>query len=90
MQEGLVLEPMHTMHTKLLGNIIRHMHSLMYIIYADDTQVYLDFDSTNTDGQINALARLVLVTVGCLNDIRHWMHNSYLKLNNEITELIFL
>ena len=64
-----------------LGAILRY-HSINYHIYADDTQLYISF-KCNTP-----LASLITLN-NCISDIRVWMINNKLKINDSKTELIF-
>ena len=64
-----------------LGDIIRG-HGISYMCYADDTQLYVGLQ--DTDQTSMAIHRLEL----CLSDIRHWMLQNKLKLNDSKTEVI--
>ena len=50
-------------------------------LYADDTQLYLPFQP---DQSKEAMKRLN----ACVEDIRQWMENNFLKLNDTKTEFI--
>ena len=54
--------------------------------YADDTQLYLSFRRDSTSSQEEALRALE----GCVADIRAWMVNHQLKLNDNKTEFIII
>ena len=83
--QGSVLGPKeYIMYTKPLANIMEY-HRLGYHFYADDTQVYISFKSSNVTAQNDALQLIGR----CMNDIVAWMHKNMLKLNNEKTEFIF-
>ena len=56
------------------------MFQCMYV-YADDTQLITSFDPDN-----NAIAFQQLNL--CINDIRKWMKEKHLKLNEEKTEVM--
>jgi hypothetical protein len=58
-------------------------HNIDFHLYADDTQVYLAFDPCDED---DALSRLEM----CLSEVRLWMAQNYLKLNDSKTEFIVL
>ena len=61
-----------------------HMqHNLNYHVYADDTQLYLSFNSSQQHAN-SAIATLEL----CINEIRQWMKSNFLKLNDEKTEFM--
>ena len=51
--------------------------------YADDTQLYMTMDHTNNNWR-DRLARILL----CVSEIREWMNQNMLKLNDDKTELI--
>ena len=60
-------------------------HGLKGHMYADDTQVYIEFDlSMCSAGE--ARARLE----SCIYDIRMWMQENKLKLNEDKTELLVI
>ena len=54
-------------------------------MYADDVQPYLSFKS-NTESSSSAVEAIQ----HCVEDIRSWMTNNKLKLNDEKTEFILL
>ena len=51
--------------------------------YADDTQLHLSFDPSNSSTAVHRLNN-------CLADIRSWMSDNFLKLNADKTELILI
>jgi hypothetical protein len=54
--------------------------------YADDTQLYLSFKPNTLSSQEEA----VLSMERCIDDIRGWMANNYLKLNDCKTEFLII
>ena len=81
--QGSVLGPQwFTVYTYPVRNIILS-HNLNYHVYADDTQLYLSFDSSQQQAD-SAIASLEL----CIKEIRQWMKSNFLKLNDEKTEFL--
>ena len=81
--QGSVLGPgMFSDYDGAVSNIF-HKHNIKFHLYADDTQVYLEFD---TDDEEEALKRLE----DCLQDVRIWMAKNSLKLNERKTDFIVL
>ena len=70
------------MYTKPVSDIIQ-WHGLSHHSYADDTQLYMTMDHSNNDWR-DGLARIEL----CVSEIREWMNQNMLKLNDDKTELI--
>ena len=58
-------------------------YNLNYHVYADDTQLYLSFNSSQQHAN-SAIATLEL----CINEIRQWMKSNFLKLHDEKTEFM--
>ena len=58
-------------------------HGLSHHSYADDTQLYMTMDHSNNNWR-DGLARIQL----CVSEIREWMNQNMLKLNDDKTELI--
>ena len=54
-------------------------------MYADDTQIYVEFD-LNKESYDTAKAKLE----ACIADIRVWMRNNKLKLNDDKTEFVVI
>ena len=80
--QGSVLGPRgYCMYTVPLGAILRH-HKMTYMVYADDTQAYVTFNG-ETQWQDTCAA-----IAACVHDIKSWMSNNFLKLNQEKTEFI--
>ena len=61
-------------------------HNLEIHCYAGDSQLYLSFCPNNIANQEAALARVER----CIEDIRDWMLNDKLKLNDDKTEFIII
>ena len=81
--QGYVLGPrIYCMYTKPVSDIIQR-HGLSHHSYADDTQLYMTMDHSNNDWR-DGLARIEL----CVSEIREWMNQNMLKLNDDKTELI--
>ena len=68
------------LYTKPLTKIAQY-HQISIHLYADDTQLYVEFDPEDSE---SALSRLE----GCIEDIRVWMKQNFLKLNEDKTEFI--
>ena len=56
-------------------------HNIGYHIYADDTQLYISFNSKEP---LTSLTKLN----NCISDIRVWMIQNKLKINDSKTEFI--
>ena len=81
--QGSVLGPrIYLMYTKPVSDIIQR-HGLSHQSYADDTQLYMTMDNSNNDWR-DGLARIEL----CVSEIREWMNQNMLKLNDDKTVLI--
>ncbi len=63
--------------------LILQKHDISYHFYADDTQLHLSFDPSESCAAIKRLN-------SCLADIRSWMSANYLKLNSDKTELLLI
>ena len=75
---GSVLEPvLFTLYTVPLHDII-HSYNLECMIYADDTQIYLIFDSSERE-------EVIRNTESCVVDTKAWMTTNKLKLNESKT-----
>ena len=54
--------------------------------YADDTQLYLSFNSLSADDQVSSVSRVE----SCVREIDNWMTRNKLKLNRDKTELFVI
>ena len=54
--------------------------------FADDTQLYLSFNPNNPDDQVDA----VYAMERCISDLRKWMYQDKLKINDDKTEFIII
>ena len=76
--QGSVLGPQwFTVYTSLVRDIILK-YNLNHHVYADDTQLYITFKSSQeaADSCITTLEK-------CIQEIRSWMRQNFLKLNDE-------
>ena len=72
----------HCMYTKPVSDI-NQRHGLSHHSYADDTQLYMTMDNSNNNRR-DGLARIQL----CESEIKEWMNQNMLKLNDDVTEFI--
>ena len=71
-------------YTSQVRHIIQR-YNLQHHVYADDTQIYLSFDASE-----KAANDSIQTLEACIVEIRHWMRNNYLKLNDNKTEFILI
>ena len=77
--QGSVLGPiLFTLYTAPLEDIFNE-HDLDFMLYADDTQLYVICDKPSES---------IFKIKTCLNDIRLWMRSNLLILNDDKTEVI--
>ena len=80
--QGSVVGPgMFSYYTYVLGKIILR-HNLKYHRYADDIQIYIEFDPKIPGDAVCALHKVQ----SCAKDIKLWMNPNKLKLNEDKTE----
>ena len=83
MPQGSVLWPFgFPTYTNPLGKIT-NKHGVAYNLYADGMQMYIAFDLPNSTQAAAILNR-------CIEDVRTWMHNNILKLNDSKTEYLIV
>ena len=79
--QGSVMGPLaSTFYIAPLSNIIT-AHNIKFMIYADDIQLYIDFEPSDRQ---SAIERLEL----CIADIKSWTTANKLKFNDSKTEII--
>ena len=82
--QGSVLGPLlYVLYTSPVADIIKS-HDLQYHFYADDTQLYITFNTDSADDACLAKSRVE----HCVEEIDRWMISNKLKLNVDKTELI--
>ena len=76
MHQGSILGPvLYTLYTTPLGKIIKE-HNINYHMYADDTQLYKSIPFSD-------LQLLVQSIETCSGNVKKWMTDNKLKMNNE-------
>ena len=63
-----------------LGRIIRK-HDISYHMYADDSQLYVDFSPCDEKTALANLQR-------CIQEVREWLRENFLLLNDKKTEVV--
>ena len=66
-----------------IGDLLRQ-HEVKFHMYADDIQIYVEFDPKIPNDAECGLFKLSK----CISDVQHWMSSNKLQLNGEKTEFI--
>ena len=74
-----------TLYTSKLFEIIKY-HPPMIYYYADDSQVNISFSPNDRTEQLSVVRNME----DCIRDIRFWMLNNDLKLNDDKTEFLII
>ena len=73
-----------TVYTYPVHNIIVK-HKLNYYVYADDTQLHFSFNPSQ-----NVADESIGHIESCVYEIRAWMQDNFLKLNDDKTEFMII
>ena len=84
--QGSCLGPLlFTIYASKLFDVIK-VHLPTVHCYADDTQLYVSFSPNISTGQFEAVTAIQ----HCVDDIRNWMTNDKLLLNDDKTEFLMI
>ena len=84
--QGSVLGPiLHLLYVSPLGDIVRRCN-MGFHSHADDTQLYLSFNSLSANEQVSSVSRVE----SCVREIDNWMARNKIKLNRNKTELLVI
>ena len=70
------------LYTHPISEIVSY-HSLSHHSFSDDNQLY-------KSGNITQLPEIIHSTRSCISDVKAWMTNTQLQLNNDKTEMILI
>ena len=77
--------PLYYNYTRPIRELIK-LFMLLYHLFADDSQIYKAFNPSKSQNELHTYNSMQ----SCLMEIRHWMSNNKLKLNNDKTEFLIL
>ena len=81
--QGSVLGPiLFVLYNHPISEIVSY-HSLSHHSFSDDNQLY-------KSGNITQLPEIIHSTQSCISDVKAWMTNNKLQLNNDKTEVILI
>ena len=79
--QGSVLGPvLYTMYTQPLGTVIEKQ-SMKYHMYADDAQIYMSAPTVDVPSLVHKFEL-------CVSDVKNWMIENKLKMNEDKTEIL--
>ena len=88
--QGSVLGPiLFTIYTQEVEDIARE-HGVNIHLYADDTQLYISYDVSDPESSQHNARMAMSRLETCIHDIKKWMLNNKLKLNDSKTEVIII